>query len=476
MPMQRSYTDGFFDVGGIHGFLPRALPMERLTGIYAPVQEILDRMPVQLPDGRHGLLHHPDAIAATVDALPDLSASVEAEHDIFMVQALFRGYGFLLSAYTLEPSFQHFRTTGAYGKARTVVPVQVARPFVTASRKLEVHPWLDYHYAYSLGNYRKKDPNGGLTWENLDMCVRFSGQPDEVGFIMLHVDINQFSPALVGSVMDTLDAVERNDTPAIQAAMARNHATMKSMNERRKQMWKASRWTHYNDFRVFIMGVKGNEEIFGDGIVYSGVWEEPHQYRGQTGAQDDIIPMEDIFSGVTAYYPKNELTRYLFDLRTYRPKCVQRFFTDLGETVDQWGERGLAGHLFETRRSEALCHLLGILEEIYHFRNGHWQFVQKYIMSNTPYGKATGGTPITSWLPNQLRAVMNQMEWVIGCIDNLGVPADDAASAILRANKATLDHKRQLLEEQLAMVEREKYSPEAVFRLNEKFNLKDQPE
>ena len=29
------------------------------------------------------------------------------------------------------------------------------------------------------------------------MCVRFSGQPDEVGFIMLHVDINQHSPSLV---------------------------------------------------------------------------------------------------------------------------------------------------------------------------------------------------------------------------------------------------------------------------------------
>jgi hypothetical protein len=96
-------------------------------------------------------------------------------------------------------------------------------------------------------------------------------------------------------------------------------------------------------------------------------------------------------------------------------------------------------------------------------------------MSNTPYGKATGGTPITSWLPNQLRAVMNQMEWVIGCVDSLGEPSDAAASAILRANRATLEHKRQLLEEQLAMVEKEKYSPEAVFRLNEKYNLRDQP-
>ena len=47
------------------------------------------------------------------------------------------------------------------------------------------------------------------------------------------------------------------------------------MNSRRREMWKASRWNHYNDFRVFIMGVKGNEELFGDGVIYEGVWDEP---------------------------------------------------------------------------------------------------------------------------------------------------------------------------------------------------------
>ena len=54
-----------------------------------------------------------------------------------------------------------------------------------------------------------------------------------------------------------------------------------------------------------------------------------------------------------------------------------------------------------------MCYLLAIVEEIYKFRNGHWQFVQKYIMSNTKYAKATGGTPIISWIPNQIKSVLN---------------------------------------------------------------------
>ena len=32
-------------------------------------------------------------------------------------------------------------------------------------------------------------------------------------------------------------------------------------------MWQASRWNHYNDFRVFIMGVKENDAIFPDGLL-----------------------------------------------------------------------------------------------------------------------------------------------------------------------------------------------------------------
>mgnify|MGYP000574640400 CR=1 FL=1 len=195
---------------------------------------------------------------------------------------------------------------------------------------------------------------------------------------------------------------DKNSTNSVKF-LKENYQTMKLMNSRRREMWKASRWNHYNDFRVFIMGVKGNEELFGDGVIYEGVWDEPKQFRGQTGAQDDIIPMEDIFSGVIKHYPKNELTKYLIDLRSYRPKCIQEFFKDLEDTVNELSEEGISFVLSKQNNSEGLCYLLGVLEEIYHFRNGHWQFVQKYIMANTKYAKATGGTPIISWLPNQMK-------------------------------------------------------------------------
>jgi indoleamine 2,3-dioxygenase len=472
--MLHNYTDGFFNVGPVNGFLPQQLPLKVLPPAYSILQDILDKMPVQLGENEFGFLHYPNKIVEAVDQLPNYVAAVQAESDVRVLQALFRGYSFLASAYTLESSFQHYRETGHYGKARNVLPIQVAQPFVAVAEKMDVYPWLDYHYAYSLGNFKKKDDAGDLSWTNLEMCVRFSGQPDEVGFIMLHVDINQHSPDLVGSVMQTLEAVAHNDIQKAEHGLDWNMRTMIEMNNRRREMWKASRWQHYNDFRVFIMGVKGNDELFGDGVTYTGVWDEPKQFRGQTGAQDDIIPMEDIFSGVINYYPKNELTKYLLDLRTYRPKCIQQFFIDLENEVGGIHERGLFGYLKEQKSVVGLSRLLGILEQIYHFRNGHWQFVQKYIMANTPYAKATGGTPITSWLPNQLKAVMQQMQDVLDVIASLQVEMDEATSLIVSSNQTTLSHKQKLLEEQLAMVAGDQFSAEKVFDLNEKFGLKDQ--
>ena len=472
MSILSNYSDGFFDVSAEHGFLPTKAPMVKLPSTYSDLQNVLDAMPVVLNEKEFGFLHTPNGIVAPVLAIENHVEAIEKETDIFVLQALFRSYSFLASAYLLEPSYQQFKIDGKYGKARNVLPKNIAVPFCKVADKLDVFAWLDYHYAYSLGNYRKLDTSGDLNWENITMCNKFSGQPDEVGFIMLHVDINRYSANLVGSVMQTLQALD-NDEKNVVPFLEKNWETMKQMNIRRKEMWKASRWQRYNDFRIFIMGVKGNTDLFGDGVTYEGVWEEPKAFRGQTGAQDDIIPMQDIFSGVIFYYPENELTKYLLDLRLYRPKCVQHFFSDLQSSMKALHPKGLMGKLLENKDVKSLCFLLGILEEIYHFRNGHWQFVQKYIMANTKYAIATGGTPITSWIPNQILSVIHQMEDVAAAIQTIGAPTDALALSIYEKNISLLPTKRGLIDGQLALIHKNDFSAEAVFALNQKFGYDD---
>ena len=456
-----NYTDGFFEVNHINGFLPLKSPLAKLPSRYSEVQALIDEMPIKKADGTDGLLSKRGAIEKRVKALSNFKDHVKQEEDVFITQALFRAYSFLTSAYLLAPAHFNYIDTKKYGKAHTVLPSQIAEPFVIVSEKLDVYPFIDYHYAYSLGNYVKIDKTKGYEWENLGMAAKFSGMDDERGFIMLHVDINQHSPQLIGGIFDFLSS---DDDNSVNKSLKKFLSAMKKINERRQIMWQASRWKHYNDFRVFIMGIKGNDEIFGDGVIYEGVSDKPVQYRGQTGAQDNIIPTADIFTGVIEYYPTNDLTKYLLDLRSYRPKCIQNFLSDI---KNEMGDNRLFDNLKKSNNEEGLCLLLQILDEIYYFRNGHWQFVQKYIMANTKYAKATGGTPIISWIPNQITAVLNYMSDVIDLI-----PLD--SNHIDRSsNLDSLNKKKDLLTKQLQLLHGDNYKADEVFSLNKQMNLND---
>ena len=456
-----NYTDNFFEVNSVNGFLPKKSPLSRLPERYDELQKLIDEMPIKKEDGSDGLLSRKGAIEEGVHSLANLKDLVTKEDDVFIVQALFRAYAFLTSAYLLAPAHFNYIKTKKYGKAHNTLPAQIAEPFVLVSEKLDVYPFIDYHYAYSLGNYVKIDNTKGFEWENLAMAAKFSGMDDERGFIMLHVDINQHSPELIGSIFDYL---ESSDSTGVNNSLKKCLSAMKKINERRQIMWQASRWKHYNDFRVFIMGIKGNDEIFGDGVIYEGVSDKPVQYRGQTGAQDNIIPTADIFTGVIDYYPSNDLTKYLLDLRSYRPKCIQNFLEDI---KTEMGNSRLFNSLKESNNEEGLCLLIQILDEIYYFRNGHWQFVQKYIMANTKYAKATGGTPIISWIPNQITAVLNYMDDVINLL-----PQNSEFIDITEFD-SKLSKKRDLLNKQLKLLHGDDYNADEVFSLNKKMSLND---
>ena len=453
-----SYTDGFFSIDSQNGFLPIKPPLKVLPEKYINLQKIIDNLSTIIKNENEIILH--------INNLENYIDQVKEETDIFVIQALYRAYSFITSAYLLEKSYHEFIKTGNYGKARNVLPRHISIPYDFVAKKLDSKMWLDYHYAYSLGNYVKKDDEGSLDWKNLGMACCFSGGLDEVGFIMIHVYINELSPKLVESVfkiVNSKDILEMNE------GLLMNQQVMKEINKRRREMWQASRHDHYNDFRVFIMGVKGNNDIFGDGILYEGVYDEPVAYRGQTGAQDDIIPTEDILTGVINYYPDNELTKYLYELREYRPVCVQNFFDELKKNVSNYGEMGLVTHLINTNNYKGLELLCDIIEEIYHFRNGHWQFVQKYIMANTKYAVATGGTPITTWLINQIEACIKNQNDIIQYLKS-----KDYDNDIVSELEKRLNNKVELIQSQVKELTNEDYNVKLVYDLNLKLNLSDE--
>ena len=88
-------------------------------------------------------------------------------------------------------------------------------------------------------------------------------------------------------------------------------------------------------------------------------------------------------------------------------------------------------------------------------------------MANTKYAKATGGTPIISWIPNQITAVLNYMSDVLELIPNNSSFLDKDLFSQQHSKKITL------LDKQLQLLHGNSYNAEDVFALNKKLKLND---
>lgn len=89
-------------------------------------------MPVKTASGEPGLLASGcgklgEAVEST--DFPDLTWAVDKyKDDLPLMNALYRDYSFLLSAYLLEPCHERFLRGEPYGLGRQSLPAVVARP------------------------------------------------------------------------------------------------------------------------------------------------------------------------------------------------------------------------------------------------------------------------------------------------------------------------------------------------------------
>lgn len=93
-----------FMVSSSRGFLPRAEPIVKLPPDFDALESLLSRMSIKTVSGAPGLLATCDLGDAVLKELPDLSDAIERHReDLPLMNALYRDYSFLASAYLLEP-------------------------------------------------------------------------------------------------------------------------------------------------------------------------------------------------------------------------------------------------------------------------------------------------------------------------------------------------------------------------------------
>jgi indoleamine 2,3-dioxygenase len=278
---------------------------------------------------------------------------------------------------------------------------------------------MSYAASYALYNYSLVNPNQGASvYENLRLVRAFEQGLDplssEAGFILTHIHMVQETGPLIAGAIDLLATVEDNaqDTSAAVSAFQTLLSAMQKIEAHMEQMWSHSLPKDYISYRTFIFGIT-SQSMFPNGVIYQGTRygdSKALYFRGESGANDSIIPLLDHLLEIPM--PNNPLTEILRDFRSYRPKPHREF---LAWVMSKSAEVGVKKYCTNPPADQAVLLptlYLKLLDHVRSFRWRHWLFAREYIIKRSSHPTATGGSPIVTWLPNQLMAVMDLMEEV----------------------------------------------------------------
>ena len=235
--------------------------------------------------------------------------------------------------------------------------------------------------------------------------------PSEAGFILVHVSMVAYSKYQARAVYDALRHAQDGSIDKLASALQAHLNAMKLINGEMETMWTRSDPNDYKIFRTFIMGIK-SQPMFPEGVLYEGVCNERKNYRGESGANDSIIPTADNLFQIFERMPENPLTEILKDFRSYRPPMHTEWLSYVQDTAQRIGFRQLA-----LRNVRTAVLMLENLDQIREFRQRHWNFTKEYILKHSNHPVATGGSPIVTWLPNQLSTVLRIMDETLEAIE-----------------------------------------------------------
>ncbi|KAK4200701.1 hypothetical protein QBC40DRAFT_225080 [Triangularia verruculosa] len=454
-----------FMVSTTRGFLPRADPIVTLPSEFDPLESILQRMPVKTASGEPGLLAQGKLGDVVLSELPDLTSHIDKyASNLPLMNALYRDYSFLLSAYLLEPCHLRFIKGEPYGLARDVLPACIARPIKRCADLTNFQPFMEYAGSYALYNYRlTTTPSPGTLpypYQDLRLIRAFEHGLDplssEAGFVLVHIAMVSHSPLLISGTVSSLSSASRRSRHEFNASLNDILISLQNINKAMETMWQKSKPGSYTSFRTFIFGIT-SQSMFPNGVLYEGIEEykgERQSFRGESGANDSMIPLMDNFLGVEM--PDTPLTEILKDFRQYRPSNHREFIEWVGYRQEEVGMKRWAleaepagdGAVTGEEVKETKRLWLRLLDQVREFRWRHWCFAREYILKQTSHPTATGGSPIVTWLPNQLGAVLDEMERVYdGDKDRLGGEMEGVMDLVGRQREMLGKEVRRFCEE-----------------------------
>ncbi|XP_055975645.1 indoleamine 2,3-dioxygenase 1-like [Sorex fumeus] len=287
-------------------------PLEELPPPYDAWVRIAKNLPELIETGN---------LRAEVEKLPTLSIDDLRGHKPQRLAHLVLGY--ITMAYVWNKGD---------GDVRKILPSNIAVPFCKLSEKLGLPPIMVYADCV-LANWKKKDPSGPMTYENMDILFSFPGEDCSKGFFLVSLLVETAAATAIKEIPTILNAVQHKDCDTLQKALSEIASCLKKALEVFQHIHDyVDPNLFFNVLRIYLSGWKGNP-LLSEGLVYEGVWDTPKKYAGGSAAQSSIFQCFDVLLGIKqdAGGVPSEAAEFLQEMRTYMPPAHQNFLRSLEE-------------------------------------------------------------------------------------------------------------------------------------------------
>ncbi|MCH2148552.1 MAG: indoleamine 2,3-dioxygenase, partial [Phycisphaerales bacterium] len=287
------------DVDPERGFLPASDPLRLLPDDFAPWEHLAIDLPalVATQQVREAILNLPALETHTLTSEPELRRAM-----------------LLLSV---------FASACVWSRSQplTSLPENLCRPWADVASKLD-RPMIIAHASIVLHNWRRIDPTGPMSPDNLRALACFRGGPDEEWFYLVTVAIEACGARALPALLAAQDAAGTNDHNGLLTAMKVITETIDEMTMELVRMEeRCSHAVFYHRVRPFLTGWPE------PGLVYEGINEDPVVLHGGSAAQSSLLNSLDAALDVPHEHPGTK--PFLQAMRKYMPPRHRKFIEHL---------------------------------------------------------------------------------------------------------------------------------------------------
>lgn len=250
-----------------------------------------------------------------------------------------------------------------------VLPRNLAVPYHQVSQTLGL-PLIMVHADFVLANWKKKDPVGPLTIENLSTIVSVPGGDSLQGFVLVTLLVEVAAIPAVKAIIRTMRAIQEDDRQTLLLTLPDMEHSITKMSAALQLMYDyVDSDVYYNTIRIFLSGWKDNLNM-PEGLLYEGVSEEPLYFSGGSAAQSSVYHAFDELLGIQ-HQPAS--ADFLLKMRSYMPPAHSNFIDWVREAPS------LSEYIVRFEDPTLLATFNQCISALTQLRSLHIRIVSKYV-------------------------------------------------------------------------------------------------